>query len=304
MASIGLIFPGQGAQTVGMGRELTSRSAPAKQLFDRASEILGYDLLDLCVNGPDEKLTATVHSQPALFVHSMAALVDLMDQQPDLLSSVVAVAGLSLGEYSALAAARGMTFEDGVRLVKIRGAAMQEAAESQASGMASVLGLSAEQVMEVCDKARLPGEILQPANYLCPGNIAISGHVASIEAAESVAMEAGAMKYIRLNVAGAFHTDIMQSAVAKLESGIQQANLQPTRFPVFSNVDAQPHTAPSDLKGLLARQVVSPVKWEESLKNMIAMGVDQFYEVGAGRVLAGTLKRIDRKMACTCFGDN
>jgi [acyl-carrier-protein] S-malonyltransferase len=304
MANIGLLFPGQGAQAVGMGRELTNRSASAKALFDRASEILGYDLLDLCINGPEEKLTATVHSQPALFVHSMASMVCLLDTEPDLLSSVVAVAGLSLGEYSALSAARGITFEDGVRLVQIRGSAMQEAAEAQASGMASVLGLTTEQVEQVCNDARIPDEILRPANFLCPGNTAISGHARSIEAAENVANQAGAMKFIRLNVAGAFHTDIMLPAVEKLEAGLGQVQLHATRFPVFSNVDAQPHTQPDELRFLLSRQVVSPVQWEATLRNMIAAGVEQFYEIGAGRVLAGTLKRIDRKIPCTCFGDN
>ena len=304
MANIGLLFPGQGAQSVGMGRELTTRSASAKALFDRASEILRYDLLDLCINGPEEKLTATVHSQPALFVHSMASMVCLLETEPELLSSVTAVAGLSLGEYSALSAARGITFEDGVRLVQIRGAAMQEASEAQASGMASVLGLTAEQVEQVCSEARLDGEILRPANFLCPGNVAISGHIRSIEAAEGTANQAGAMKFIRLNVAGAFHTDIMSPAVEKLKSGLDQVQLHPTRFPVFSNVDAQPHTRPDELRSLLAQQVVTAVQWESTLRNMVAAGVEQFYEIGAGRVLAGTLKRIDRKIPCTCFGDN
>ncbi len=303
MPNIALLFPGQGAQFLGMGKGLLERSEKARVLFDKASEILGYDLAELCVEGPEAQLHLTNHSQPALFVHSMAALADFIDQNPSILDSVVAVAGLSLGEYSALACAQAISFEDGVRLVQQRGSAMQDAATAVPSGMASILGLDRLQLEAVCDSARQPGEILKIANLLCPGNIAVSGHVASIDAVAEKAAEAGATKTIRLNVAGAFHTDIMESAVASLASALETTPFSNARFPLFSNVDAQPHAGASEFAPLLMKQVVSPVQWESTLRNLLAAGVDQFYEIGAGRVLAGTLKRVDRKAACECFGD-
>ena len=303
MPNIALLFPGQGAQFLGMGKGLLERSDKAKALFASASEILGYDLGKLCVDGPEDQLHLTNHSQPALFVHSMAALADFVERNPDVLDSVVAVAGLSLGEYSALACAEAISFEDGVRLVQQRGAAMQDAALAVPSGMASVLGLSSEQLEDVCDKARQPGEVLQIANLLCPGNIAVSGHNASIDAVSEAALAAGAMKTIRLNVAGAFHTDIMKPAVERLGNALTATAFFNARFPLFSNVDAQPHAMAEEFSPLLMKQVVSPVQWESTLRNLQSAGVDQFYEIGAGRVLAGTLKRVDRKAACECFGD-
>ncbi|MCY2983742.1 MAG: ACP S-malonyltransferase [Planctomycetota bacterium] len=303
MPNIALLFPGQGAQFLGMGKGLLERSEKARALFVTASEILGYDLGKLCVEGPEDQLHLTNHSQPALFVHSMAALADFLEQNPSILNSVVAVAGLSLGEYSALACANAISFEDGVRLVQQRGAAMQDAATAVPSGMASVLGLTSEQLVAVCNSARLPGEILQIANLLCPGNIAVSGHAASIDAVTVAAVSAGAMKTILLNVAGAFHTDIMKPAVERLGVALSSVKFFNARFPLFSNVDAQPHAMAEEFSPLLLKQVVSPVQWESTLRNMQSAGVDQFYEIGAGRVLAGTLKRVDRKAACDCFGD-
>ncbi len=303
MPKIALLFPGQGAQQLGMGAGLLARFPEAKSYFDRASAVLGYDLLELCLYGPDDRLNATVHSQPALFVHSVASLESLKQTQPGLFDSVVGVAGLSLGEYSALAAAGVLEFEDGVRLVQQRGAAMQAAADAQPSGMASVLGLSIEDVQAVCQAACLPGEILQVANLLCPGNTAISGHRASLEASEAVAMQRGAMKFIRLSVAGAFHTAIMNPAVERLKIAIAAVPMKRAAVPIYSNVDAAPHTESADFPNLLSQQVVTTVRWEASLREMIADGVDQFYEIGAGRVLAGTLKRIERKIPCECVGD-
>ena len=227
----------------------------------------------------------------------MAALGDFAAQRPDVLDSTVAVAGLSLGEYSALACAGAISFEDGVRLVQQRGAAMQDAATAVKSGMASVIGLSCEQVEAVCDAARQPGEILRVANLLC------SGHVASLDAAEAKAVEAGATKTIRLSVAGAFHTDIMLPAVERLQHALEATQFRNGIFPLYSNIDAQPHVSAAEFAPLLTKQVVSPVQWESTLRNLLAAGVDQFYEIGAGRVLAGTLKRVDRKAACECFGD-
>lgn len=275
----------------------------AKGLYASASSILGYDLAKLCIDGPESELHLTNYSQPALFVHSMAALADFADKHPGKITSTVAVAGLSLGEYSALACAGSISFEAGVRLVHERGSAMQEAAAAVPSGMTSVLGLDQEQVRGLCDAARQPGEVLQVANLLCPGNIAISGNVASIEMAEAKATEAGATRTIRLNVAGAFHTKIMEPALGRLQRAINVTEFRKPSFPIYSNVDAQAHRQATEFGPLLARQVVSPVLWEQTLRNMLAAGIDQFYEIGAGRVLAGTLKRVDRKAACECFGD-
>jgi [acyl-carrier-protein] S-malonyltransferase len=303
VSKIALLFPGQGAQTVGMGKGILERSAKARDLFSEASSILGFDLAKLCTEGPEADLHLTNNSQPALFVHSMASLAVFLDDKPELIDSVVAVAGLSLGEYSALCAAGAISFADGVRLVKERGAAMQESATAVASGMASVLGLEESQVAELCDRARQPGEVLQVANLLCPGNIAISGQAASLDAAEKLAPDAGASRFIRLNVAGAFHTDIMKPAVERLSAAIAGTEFRGLRFPLIANVDASEHRNPSELGSLLTRQMVSPVLWEASLRKLLAMGIEQFYEIGAGRVLAGTLKRIDRKTPCECFGD-
>lgn len=299
-----LLFPGQGAQTVGMGQGLTQRSADAKNLFAEASDILGFDLLKLCHEGPAEELNRTEYSQPALFVHSYAALKELETLRPELWSSVTAVAGLSLGEYTAVAAAGGITFADGVRLVQARGRAMQAAADATPSGMSSVLGLTTEQLDEACQKATQgPTSFVQLANLLCPGNIAISGHLDALARAEELSTAAGAIKAIRLPVAGAFHTAIMESAVEQLIEALSKVTFQKTRVPVYSNVDAQPHSAAADFVALLPQQVVSPVLWEKSLVELIASGIEQFIEIGAGRVLAGTLKRVNRKVACENIGD-
>jgi [acyl-carrier-protein] S-malonyltransferase len=301
--NIALLFPGQGAQSVGMGRALLERSEKARQRFSVASEILGFDLGKLCVEGPEEKLHLTSNSQPALFVHAISALDDFLDTYPDVMPQVKVVAGLSLGEYSALCCAHAISFEEGVRLVAQRGQAMQDAASAIPSGMASVLGLERSQVEELCNRARQPGEVLQVANLLCPGNIAISGHNASLEAAEAVSKEMGATRLIRLNVAGAFHTNIMNPAVERLNKALAAVTFQSLRVPILCNVDAQWHREPSQLPALLGKQMVSPVLWEDSLQSMLSQGIDQFYEIGAGRVLAGTLKRVNRKAACDCFGD-
>jgi [acyl-carrier-protein] S-malonyltransferase len=291
------LFPGQGAQTVGMGRELAESLPAARHLFDRAGKILGYDLAQLCFEGPAEKLDSTVYSQPALFVTSLAALEQLREQSPDVVESCVGAAGLSLGEYTALVFAGVMDFEAGLRVVQQRGEAMQAAADATPSGMVSILGLERDAVEALCEKAR-EGEILQIANFLCPGNLAISGHKAACQRAAEMAEGAGAMKAVPLAVAGAFHTSIMQPAVARLEAALAGVPLKSPRIPVISNVDAAAHDDPEEIRRLLAKQVVSPVRWEDSMRALLAQGYDKFYEVGPGRVLRGILKRIDRKAAC------
>ncbi len=294
MPKSAFLFPGQGAQAVGMGQQLCAKLPRAKALFDEAAGILGYDLLALCANGPAEKLNSTVVSQPAIFVASLAALESLRAGDPTAENSCVATAGLSLGEYTALVFAGALSFRDGLRVVQRRGEAMQAASDATPSSMVSVLGLDQARVEELC--ARAGG--VQIANLLGPGNIVISGTLAGCQAVEKLAPEMGAMKTIRLAVAGAFHTDIMKPADQKLAAALAEVELKPPRLPVWSNVDAQPHTSPDEIRQLLTRQVLQPVLWEKTLRNLLAAGVDRFYEIGPGRVLAGLLKRVERKADC------
>ncbi|MBL9122655.1 MAG: ACP S-malonyltransferase [Planctomycetaceae bacterium] len=297
MTKIAFLFPGQGAQTVGMGRELVERLPAARRLFDVAQEILGYDLAKLCAAGPADELDSTVYSQPALFVTSLAALESLRELTPDVVLACEAAAGLSLGEYTAMVFAGAMEFDVGLRVVQARGAAMQDAADARPSGMVSILGLERGQVQDLCDQARGDG-VLEIANLLCPGNIVISGTNEACERAAQLAEKMGAMKAIPLAVAGAFHTQIMQPAVERLAAALANAPLKKPTIPVVSNVDAQPHTDPDEMRALLIKQVVSPVRWEDSMRYLLGQGYDQFYEVGPGRTLRGLMKRIDRKAAC------
>ena len=297
MPKIAFLFPGQGAQFVGMAKGLTESLPAARDLFDRARPILGYDLLDLCLKGPESRLNATDISQPAIFVASLAALEQLKATDPQAADACQAAAGLSLGEYTALTFAGVFSFEDGLHLVQRRGQAMQAAADATASGMMSVLGLEVPKLEELCIQASSAGPI-QIANLLGPGNTVVSGVKAALDAIEPLASQAGAMKTIRLSVAGAFHTSIMKPADQTLARVLATLQLKSGRIPVWSNVDARPHTDPAEIRGLLVRQVLEPVRWEESLRGMLADGVDKVYEIGPGRVLAGLLKRINRKMEC------
>jgi [acyl-carrier-protein] S-malonyltransferase len=287
---IAFLFPGQGAQAVGMGRQLAESLPAARALYEKANDILGYDLAKLCFEGPAEELDSTIISQPALFVTSLAAIEQLRKDQPEVVLSCEATAGLSLGEYTALVFAGVIEFEAGLRLVQERGAAMQDASDAVPSGMVSILGLERPQVEELCDRAR-GDDILQVANMLCPGNIVVSGNNAACQRAADIAPGAGAMKAIPLAVAGAFHTPIMAPAVERLATALADVPMSKPTIPVVSNVDARPHDNPEE--------IVSPVRWEDSMRYLLDQGVDQFYEVGPGRVLRGLLKRIDRKIACS-----
>lgn len=292
------LFPGQGAQSVGMGVTLAQTLPSVNELFARASEILGYDLLELCANGPAERLDATEFSQPALYVCSLAAVEKFRAEQPSVVDEVAAVAGLSLGEYTALAFAGAMDFETGLRLVQERGRAMQAAADAAPSGMVSVLGLDRDKVESLVDEAR-GDDVLQIANLLCPGNTVVSGGRDACARLTESATKAGAMKVIPLAVAGAFHTPLMEAAYERLAAAVVNAEIHSPRIPVISNVDAQSHNDPTEIRQLLVRQLVSPVLWEDSMRRLMTEhGIERCFEVGPGRVLTGLLKRIDRKFPC------
>lgn len=298
MTKTAFLFPGQGAQAVGMGTALAASLPRAQELFARAADILGYDLLELCTNGPAEKLNSTVYSQPALFVCSLAALEQLKQDNPAVVEACAATAGLSLGEYTALVFAGALDFDSGLRVVQVRGQAMQDAANASPSGMVSVLGMERDQVQKLVDEAR-GDDVLQLANFLCPGNIVVSGSKAACERITPLAEAAGAMKVIPLAVAGAFHTPLMQSAVARLAGALAEVDIKKPRIPVVSNVDARPHDDPTEIRALLQKQVVAPVLWEDSLQWLLKdFGIEQCYEIGPGKVLKGLLKRIDRKFPC------
>jgi [acyl-carrier-protein] S-malonyltransferase len=296
VSKIAFLFPGQGAQKVGMGRELASSLPAAHELYDRASAVLGYDLAQICFEGPAEKLDSTIHSQPAIFVTSLAALEQFRTQSPDVVASCSAAAGLSLGEYTALVFAGVMDFETALNVVQKRGQAMQDASDATASGMVSVLGPDRVGVETLCEQAR-EGEVLQVANLLCPGNTVVSGTKAACQRLVQKAEAAGA-RTIALSVAGAFHTSIMHPADERLAAALSGARLSRPRIPVVSNVDAKPHDDSEEIRRLLVEQVIRPVQWEDCVRYLIGQGCDQFYEIGPGRVLKGLMRRIDKGVKC------
>lgn len=304
--SCAFLFPGQGAQAVGMGAEAQNVPAAAA-LFQKANDILGFDLLDVCIKGPKEKLDSTVLSQPAIYVTSLAAVELLRAREggQQIIDSVDVTCGLSLGEYTALAFAGAFSFEDGLKLVKLRGEAMQAASDAAKSAMVSVIGLDAENVQKLCDAANeeVPEEErVQIANFLCPGNYAVSGGVKGIEAVEAKAKSFKARMTVRLAVAGAFHTRFMEPAVSRLEAALAATEIKTPHIPVMSNVDAQPHADPDTIKKILAKQVTSPVQWETTLKTLLSKGLKKSYELGPGKVIAGIIKRIDRGAAIENIG--
>jgi len=296
MAKVAFLFPGQGAQFVGMASGLCQNLPAARALFDQAAEVLGYDLLSVCANGPKERLDSTVVSQPAIYVASLAALEQLKQTEPDAVNECVAAAGLSLGEYTALTFAGAMSFADGLKLVKTRGEAMQAAADARAGTMVSILLLDQAKVEGLVQQASSKG-LVRLANYLCPGNLVVSGEKSGCDELEKL-VEAAGGRAMRLAVAGAFHTPLMQPAVQTLTQALAGASISPPRVPVWANVTAERHGAPDEIRGLLARQVVEPVRWEQTVRDLLASGVERFYEIGPGRVLVGLLKRIHRAAEC------
>ena len=292
------LFPGQGAQTVGMGAEVAAEVPAAAALYEKASEILGYDLLAKCA-GPKEELDTTAVSQPAIFVASMAAVEKLRASEGGAATVEAAnvAAGLSLGEYTALAFAGAISFEDGVRITKARGEAMQAAADAASSGMVSVIGLDSEKVGELCAAAtEAAGAQVGIANYLCTGNYACSGSSKAVEKVVELAKpEFKARMAVKLAVAGAFHTDFMAPAVAQLEEVLETVTVSKPRIPVISNVDAAAHSDPDTIKAILTKQVTAPVQWETIMKGLAASGYEAGYELGPGKVLSGIMKRVDKK---------
>ena len=296
------MFPGQGAQFVGMCKEVCQEVPAAKALFDEASEILGYDLLQRCTDGPKELLDSTEVSQPAIFVASMAAVEKLRQEQgEDAVDAATCAMGLSLGEYSALCFADAISFADGVKITKARGEAMQAASDAADSGMVSVIGLSKDKVTELCAAAsEKSGEKIQIANYLCNGNYAVSGSSKACDVVAEIAKpEFGARMTVKLAVAGAFHTDFMAPAVSALKEVLAEVKISKPRIPVISNVDAKPHSDPDTIKKLLATQVTSPVLWENTMDSVLSKGFERAVELGPGKVTAGILKRFDKTAECT-----
>jgi [acyl-carrier-protein] S-malonyltransferase len=298
MPKIAFLFPGQGAQTVGMCRELDQELPAVSALFDRAREVLGFDLRQLCLEGPAQALEATDVSQPAIFLASLAALESLKASDPAVVEACQGAAGLSLGEYTALVFAGAMDFSAALEVVRRRGQAMQAASLATASGMTSVLGLDDAQADELCRRVAPHGRIWK-ANMLGPGNIVFSGESAALAAVEPLATELGAMKAVPLAVAGAFHCELMKPADSQLAEVLARTAVHAPRIPVYSNVDARPHDDPEEIRRTLVAQVLQGVRWEESMRRMLADGFDTFYELGPGRVLTALLKRIDRRVPCT-----
>ena len=293
MARAALICPGQGAQKIGMGKDLCMNSKAAREIFDGASRALGFDITKICFEGPEEELNRTDVAQPAILTTTMASLT-VMKEKGQLKDDRIAVcAGLSLGEYSALCYAGALEFEDAVKLVRNRGRYMQEACDARSGGMLSLLGTDVEKARKICEKAAEAGEI-SVANLNCPGQVVISGETAAIEEAEKIAGSFGVKRAVRLRVAGAFHSALMKPAGDRLARDLADVNFTAPRMPVAANATAEPHgDSPDETRKLLERQVSNPVYWEKCMRWVLEKGIDRFYEPAPGRVLAGLMKKIE-----------
>jgi len=296
MSKTALLFAGQGAQEVGMGRDLAAQFPSGKAWFDRANTALGYDLAAICFDGPESELTRTENAQPAIFLVAWVAFQLLREKVPGL--EFQATAGLSLGEFTALAAAGAMGFEDGLRVVRERGRFMQEACEASQGGMAAIIGLDEAATRKVCEEA---GAYL--ANLNCPGQIVISAPNNKLQPACELAKARGAKRALPLTVAGAYHSPLMAPAQAKLEGVLKSVTISAPKVPVVSNVTAQPHGPPEDIRRRLVDQVTASVRWEDSIRYLLGLGFTRFIELGPGAALSGFMKRIDKNVQTLSVGD-
>ena len=286
------VFPGQGAQFIGMGKDLYESNPLAKGLFDKANDILGYKITDIMFNGTDEELKQTKVTQPAVFLHSVISALCMGDAfAPSM------VAGHSLGEFSALVATGALSFEDGLKLVYARAMAMQKACEAAPSTMAAIIGLPDEKVEEVCAEVNKEGHVCVPANFNCPGQLVISGNIEAINEACEKLKAAGAKRALPLKVGGAFHSPLMQPAKDELQAAIEATEFSAPKCPVYQNVDGKPHTDAAEIKTNLIAQLTSSVRWTECVQNMIADGADDFTECGPGKALQGMIARIDKTVS-------
>ena len=286
------VFPGQGAQFVGMGKELYDNEPLAKELFEKANDILGYRITDIMFSGTDEELKQTKVTQPAVFLHSVIKACCLGDDfAPQM------VAGHSLGEFSALVAAGALSFEDGLKLVYARAMAMQKACDMAPSTMAAIVGLPDDKIEAICGEISKEGHVVVPANYNCPGQLVISGNIEAINEACDKLKAAGAKRALPLKVGGAFHSPLMQPAKDELQAAIESTVFSAPKCPVYQNVDGKPHVSPEEIKANLIAQLTSGVRWTSCVQNMIADGADDFTECGPGKALQGMIGRIDKNVA-------
>ena len=286
------VFPGQGSQFVGMGKDLYENNALAKELFDKADEILGFKITDIMFAGTDEQLKETKVTQPAVFLHSVISALCLGEEFKPAM-----VAGHSLGEFSALVASGALSFEDGLKLVAARANAMQKACEKNPGTMAAIIALPDETVEQGCEEVSKEGKVVVAANYNCPGQLVISGEKEAIAEACEKLKAAGAKRALPLAVGGAFHSPLMQPAKDELQAAIEKTQFSAPKCPVYQNVDAKPHTDPKEIQANLIAQLTSPVRWTKSVQNMIADGADDFTECGPGKALQGMIRRIDKAVS-------
>ena len=290
------LFPGQGAQVVGMGADIAKSFPIAAQMYDKANQIVGFDLRKLCFEGPSEQLNTTTISQPAIFATSAAILEVLKTNPATSRMKADITAGLSLGEYTALYAAGLISFEDSLILVHKRGRAMQEAADATKGAMVGIIGLDEEKVRQICDEAA-QGDLIEPVNFNCPGQIVVSGSVSACERAEKLAEEYGAMKAVRLEVAGAFHTEMMSSAAEKLGQALFNSQIaEPSEIKTIANINAEYYRTSEKIADGLINQLTCPILWQKCMERLIDDGIEKFYEIGPGRVLTGLMRRINRKI--------